>query len=182
MTTFGALPLAIFMMVLASVVQFGPGRRFYRKGVPALLRRAPDMNSLVVLGTSAAFGYSVVATLAPGLLPAGTANVYFEASAVIVTLVLLGRYLEARSKGRTSEAIRRLVGLQPRTARLREADGSLRDVPVSEVRAGDLLVVRPGERIPVDGDLVEGAGWVDESMITGEPLPVEKGAGDGAGP
>jgi Au+-exporting ATPase len=134
------------------------------------------MNSLVAVGTGAAYLYSVVATFAPGLLPRGTANVYFEAAAVIVTLILLGRYLEAGAKGRTSEAIRRLVGLQPRTARVRR-DGRSVEVPLAEVRAGEIVEVRPGERVPVDGEVVEGGSFVDESMITGEPIPVEKGPG-----
>src|SRR3546814_2570618 len=108
------------------------------------------MNSLVVLGTTAAYGYSLVATFQPGLLPAGTVNVYYEAAAVIVTLILLGRYLAAVSKGRTSEEIRRPAGLQPKTARIRRAGGVI-EVPLSEVRVGDPVVVGPGERLPVDG-------------------------------
>ncbi|EKG7333965.1 copper-translocating P-type ATPase [Salmonella enterica] len=153
-----------------------PGRRFYLKGFPALARLAPDMNSLVAVGTSAAFGYSLVATFTPDLLPEGTVNVYYEAAAVIVALILLGRFLEARAKGRTSEAIKRLVGLQARVAHvLRE--GRIVDIPVDEVVLGDCVEVRPGERIPVDGEVTEGRSFVDESMITGEPIPVEKSAG-----
>jgi Cu+-exporting ATPase len=166
----------LVQFVLATLVLFGPGLRFYRIGFPALLRGAPDMNSLVAVGTGAAYAYSVVATFAPQLLPPGTVNVYFEAAAVIVTLILLGRFLEARTKGRTSEAIRRLVGLQPRTARVR-GDGAVQEVPAAAVRPGDIVEVRPGERIPVDGEVVDGASFVDESMITGEPVPVEKQAG-----
>ncbi len=162
--------------VLTTLVLFGPGRRFFSYGVPALLRRTPDMNSLVVLGTSAAWGYSAIATFFPGVLPAGTANVYYEAAAVIVTLILLGRYLEARAKGRTSQAIKRLVGLQPRTARVRR-DGELLEIAINEVQPGDQVDVRPGERIPVDGNVVEGSSYVDESMITGEPIPVKKAPG-----
>ncbi|HEY1927216.1 MAG TPA: heavy metal translocating P-type ATPase [Caulobacteraceae bacterium] len=162
--------------ILASLVIFGPGLRFYRKGVPALLRGGPDMNSLTVLGTTAAWGYSVVATFAPNVLPRGTANVYFEAAAVIVTLILLGRYLEARAKGRTSEAIKRLMGLQPKTARV-QRNGEYEEIPLDQVRPGDLVLVRPGERIPVDGEVVDGASLVDESMISGEPLPVRKEPG-----
>jgi Cu+-exporting ATPase len=161
---------------LCSLVLFGPGLRFYRKGVPALLRAAPDMNSLTVLGTSAAWGYSAVATFLPAVLPAGTANVYYEAAAVIVTLILLGRYLEARAKGRTSEAIMRLVGLQPKTARVLRT-GEYQEVPLDQVRQDDLVLVRPGDRIPVDGEVVDGASVVDESMISGEPLPVPKELG-----
>ncbi|QPC88802.1 cadmium-translocating P-type ATPase (plasmid) [Mesorhizobium sp. NBSH29] len=161
---------------LASLVLFGPGLRFYQKGVPALFRFAPDMNSLVALGTIAAWGYSVVATFAPQTLPAGTANVYYEAAAVIVTLILLGRFLEARAKGRTSEAIKRLVGLAPKTARI-VRDGQSLELAIEEVRVGDIVLVRPGEKVPVDGEVVEGSSFVDESMITGEPMPVSKGEG-----
>jgi heavy metal translocating P-type ATPase len=161
---------------LTTLVLFGPGLRFFRKGVPALLRASPDMNSLVVLGTSAAYAYSVVATFLPGLLPEGMDNVYYEAAAVIVTLILLGRYLEAKAKGRTSEAIKRLVGLQAKTARV-VRDGEAQEIPLDQVLAGDLVQVRPGERIPVDGEVVEGSSFVDESMITGEPVPVQKSQG-----
>ncbi|MBY0364207.1 MAG: heavy metal translocating P-type ATPase, partial [Phreatobacter sp.] len=161
---------------LTTVVLLGPGLRFYRKGFPALARLAPDMNSLVAVGTLAAFGYSLVATFAPGVLPLGTQNVYFEAAAVIVTLILLGRLLEARAKGRTSEAIKRLVGLQAKTARVLR-NGGLVEVPVAEVRPGDVVDVRPGERVPVDGEVTEGTSWIDESMISGEPVPVEKAPG-----
>ena len=165
-------------------IQFGftllilgiPGIRFYTHGFPALLRGAPDMNSLVAVGTSAAFLYSVVATFAPSLLPAGTVNVYFEAAAVIVTLILLGRYLEARAKGRTSEAIKRLVGLQPKMARVRR-DGQTTEIAVADVAPGDIIEVRPGERVPVDGAVIEGKSYIDESMITGEPVPVQKSKG-----
>ncbi len=161
---------------LASIVLFGPGLRFFQKGVPALLRGAPDMNSLVAVGTSAAYAYSVVATFAPGLLPAGTVNVYYEAAAVIVALILLGRYLEARAKGNTSEAIKRLLGLQAKTARV-VRDGAVLELAIEEVVAGDLVEVRPGERVPVDGEVVEGNSFIDESMISGEPVPVEKQPG-----
>jgi P-type Cu+ transporter len=162
--------------VLTTLVLFGPGLRFFRKGVPALLRGAPDMNSLVSVGTAAAYGYSVVATFIPQVLPQGTANIYFEAAAVIVTLILLGRTLEARAKGRTSQAIKRLVGLQAKTARV-ERNGATLEIPLDQVTTGDVVFVRPGEKIPVDGQVVEGASYVDESMITGEPVPVSKGVG-----
>jgi Cu+-exporting ATPase len=161
---------------LATLVLFGPGLRFFSKGVPALLRAAPDMNSLVAIGTAAAYGYSVVATFAPGVLPPGTANVYFEAAVVIVTLILLGRSLEARAKGRTSQAIKRLIGLQARTARV-QRNGETVEMALDEVTTGDVVLVRPGEKIPVDGEVVEGASYVDESMITGEPVPVSKNVG-----
>ncbi|KQU72790.1 ATPase [Aminobacter sp. DSM 101952] len=169
-----SLYLAYF--VLATIVQFGPGLRFYSKGVPALLRLAPDMNSLVVLGSTAAWAYSVVATFAPGVLPAGTVNVYFEASAVIITLILLGRVLEAKAKGRTSEAIKRLMGLQAKSARV-ERNGEFVDIPLEEVTAGDVVQVRPGDKVPVDGMVLSGSSFVDESMISGEPIPVSKGEG-----
>ncbi|NGT17622.1 heavy metal translocating P-type ATPase [Achromobacter insolitus] len=162
--------------VLASIVLFGPGLRFFKKGIPALLRGAPDMNSLVAVGTSAAYAYSVVATFAAGLLPAGTVNVYYEAAAVIVALILLGRYMEARAKGNTSEAIKRLLGLQAKTARV-VRNGSTLELAIEEVVAGDLIEVRPGERIPVDGEVMEGNSFIDESMISGEPVPVEKQPG-----
>ncbi|GAA4000844.1 heavy metal translocating P-type ATPase [Comamonas faecalis] len=159
--------------VLTALVLAIPGRRFYLQGFPLLARLTPDMNSLVAVGTAAAFGYSVVATFAPGVLPAGTVNVYYEAAAVIVALILLGRYLEARAKGRTSQAIGRLVGLQAKVAHVLR-DGQEVDVAVDAVQLGDLLRVRPGERVPVDGEVTEGRSFVDESMITGEPVPVEK--------
>ncbi|HEX7000781.1 MAG TPA: heavy metal translocating P-type ATPase [Trueperaceae bacterium] len=169
------LDLAFF--ALAAVVQFGPGRRFLRTGWQALVKRTPDMNSLVLLGTSAAFGYSTVATFLSGWLPEGAAHVYFEASAVIVTLVLLGRYLEQRAKGRTGDAIRALMELRPGTARV-VRDGETMELPVSDVRRGDHVVVRPGERLAVDGVVRAGESYVDESMVTGEPTPVLKRAGD----
>ena len=161
---------------LTTLVLFIPGIRFYEKGLPALMRFAPDMNSLVAVGTLAAYGYSLVATFAPGLLPAGTINVYYEAAAVIVTLILLGRLLEARAKGRTSEAIKRLAGLQAKTARVRR-NGQVVDLLIDDVVSGDIVEVRPGERLPVDGEVVEGTSYVDESMITGEPIPLAKSVG-----
>lgn len=161
---------------LTTLVLLWPGRRFYSLGIPALLRLHPDMNSLVALGTLAAWAYSTLATFAPQALPEGSVHVYFEAAAVIVTLILLGRYFEARAKGKTGEAIRRLVGLQSKTARVRRGSETI-DLPIEQVRVGDLIVVRPGERIAVDGTLSEGDSYVDESMITGEPVPVHKSAG-----
>lgn len=158
---------------LTTLVLAMPGLRFYRLGIPAVFRLTPDMNSLVAVGTLAAYLYSLVATFVPSLLPPNTVNVYYEAAAVIVTLILLGRFLEARAKGRTSEAIQRLVGLQPKTARVRR-DGAEREIPIAEVIAGDIILVRPGERIPVDGEVISGQSYVDESMITGEPVPVLK--------
>lgn len=144
MATIGMQASWYLQFVLATAVIVGPGRRFYLKGFPALFRGAPDMNSLVAVGTAAAYGYSLVATFAPGMLPPGTINVYDEAAAVIVTLILLGRFLEARAKGRTSEAIRHLVGLQPKTARVRRFGATL-ELPVAEVTAGDIVEVRPAK-------------------------------------
>lgn len=156
---------------LASLVQFVPGFHFYRRSYLGLRHGAAGMDVLVALGTTAAYGYSVASTFL------GRGQVYYETSVTIITLVLLGRVLEARAKGRASEAIRRLVALQPRTARVRR-NGAEVDIPVEEVRVGDLVVVRPGEKIPVDGIVREGHSSVDESMLTGEALPVDKGPGD----
>ncbi len=163
-------------LILATPVQFWSGRRFYRQGLAELRRRSPGMSSLVMLGSSAAYFYSLLAVVTPRIFPSGTANLYFEAAAVIITLILLGKYLEARAKGRTSEAIRRLLRLQAKTARV-SRDGELVKVPIEDVVIGDIVDVRPGERVPVDGQIVDGSSWVDESMITGEPLPVAKSAG-----
>ncbi len=167
----------IIQAILTSMVMFGPGRVFYLKGLPALLRLAPDMNSLVAIGSLAAWGYSLVATFLPHALPAGTLNVYFEAAAVIVTLILLGRLLEARARGRTSDAIAQLVKLQPHTA-TRLNQGQQETVAIDQIQPGDLLLVRPGERIPLDGTLTQGGSFIDESMMTGEPMPVSKTTGD----
>ena len=163
--------------VLASLVLIAPGRVFYRLGVPALMRGAPDMNARVVLGATAAWAYSTVATFAPAVLPQGAVAVYFEAAAVIVTLILLGRWLEARAKGRTGAAIRRLIGLRPDTARI-ERDGGVVEVPLASVQVGDLVHIPAGARVPVDGAVARGAGVVDEAMLSGEPVPVEKTEGD----
>ncbi|MGO4410687.1 MULTISPECIES: heavy metal translocating P-type ATPase [unclassified Brevundimonas] len=172
----GQTPWRILSFVLASLVLFGPGLRFFRSGVPNLIRLTPEMNALVVLGATAAWAFSTVATFAPQVLPAGTANVYFEAAAVIVTLILIGRWFEARAKGRTSQAIRHLMALQAKTARV-ERDGVEVELPIAEVRPGDVVSVRPGERVPVDGVVVDGASFIDESLLTGEPIPVEKTIG-----
>ena len=162
---------------LTSVVMFGPGRYFYRHGWPALKSGRPDMNTLVMIGTSAAYGYSVVATFLPGVLPEGTVHVYYEAAAVIITLILAGNYMEALAKGRASDAIRSLLDLQATTARV-VRDGEEVEVDVREVVPGDVIRVRPGEKVPVDGKVVDGSSYVDESMVTGEPDPVSKSEGD----
>ncbi|TNC14327.1 copper-translocating P-type ATPase [Methylobacterium terricola] len=163
--------------VLATLVLAGPGRRFFVRGLPGLVRGHPDMNALVALGAGAAYLFSLVATLGPGLLPAGAAHIYFEASVLIVTLILLGRTLEARARGRTGAAIARLVGLAPKTA-LVLRDGAETEVPAADLQVGDRVRVRPGERLPADGRVVEGTSRIDESMLTGEPVPVAKGPGD----
>jgi Cu+-exporting ATPase len=175
--TIGQQTSWLFQFVLTTIVLAGPGAVFFKRGIPALLKLAPDMNSLVALGTFAAWGFSSVALFVPSLLPEGTRVVYFEAAAVIVTLILLGRWLEARARGRTGSAIRKLVGLQPRTAQV-EVDGQVEEKPIEVVVVGDILRIKPGERIAVDGQVLTGQSFVDESMITGEPLPVSKGPGD----
>ncbi len=164
-------------LVLGSAVAFGPGRRFFRAGWQALLARSPDMNTLVMCGVGAAWLYSTLVVLAPALLPPEARHLYFESAAVVVTLVLAGKYLEALAKGRAGAAIRRLIGLQARTARVLR-DGQEQEVPITAVAVGDLVLVRAGERIPVDGEVRAGESYVDESMLTGEPMPVARRAGD----
>jgi Cu+-exporting ATPase len=169
--------LNIGLLLLATPVQFWAGWRFYRGAWGALKHGQANMNTLVVMGTTAAYLYSVVATLAPGLFAAGRADVYFDTSALIISLILLGRLLEARAKGRTNEAIKKLAGLQAKIARVLR-DGEEVDVPVEDVDVGEVVVVRPGEKVPVDGRVISGESAVDESMITGESIPVTKRAGD----
>lgn len=163
--------------VLATLVLVIPGRRFYQKGIPALLRLAPDMNSLVSVGTLAAYGFSMVALLFPNALPEHTLHVYFEAAAVIVTLILLGRYFEAKAKGKTSQAIQHLIGLQPKMARVIAEDGTVSEVAIDAIHTGMLIQILPGQKIAVDGVVNQGQSYVDESMITGEPLAVKKQSG-----
>ncbi|EPX77368.1 heavy metal translocating P-type ATPase [Litoreibacter arenae] len=163
--------------VLTTIVLLWPGWRFLRDGFPALLRGAPEMNALVALGTSAAWLFSSVALFAPSLLPEGSRAVYFEAAAVIVTLILFGRWLEARAKSQTGSAIKSLLGLQPSVAQVRRGEDWV-EVPIAEIKTGDVVLVRPGERVAVDGEIVEGNSYVDESMVTGEPVPVEHAQGD----
>jgi Cu+-exporting ATPase len=164
-------------LALIAPVMFFTGWPIHRTGWLTLRHRTADMNTLIMLGTIAAFGYSLVVTVAPSLLPADVREVYYEAVGVIITLILLGRLFEARAKAGTGEAIRQLIGLQPKTARVVRA-GTETEVPVEDVVPGDIVLVRPGERIPVDGEVTEGSSAVDESMITGEPIPVVKRAGD----
>ncbi len=175
MATIGQQSSYLLQFILTTLVLIGPGRQFYSKGFPALVRGAPDMNALVALGTSAAYGFSVISTFLPELLPAGTANVYYEAAAVIVVLILTGRLLEARAKGRTGAAIRKLAGLQPKTAVVVSGDTVIETL-VADIAAGDLIRARPGARIAVDGEVISGRSYVDESMLSGEPVPVEKSA------
>ena len=162
--------------LLATPVQFYAGWRFYRTGWAELSHFSPGMNSLVMLGSSAAYVYSLLALIVPAIFPHGTATTYFEAAGVIITLILLGRFLEAIARGRTSQAIKRLLQLQVKTARVLR-DGVEMEIPIEQVVSGDLVHVRPGERVPVDGVVTEGASYVDESMLTGEPIPVEKRGG-----
>ena len=173
----GTRPLWLAEMALTALVLAFPGRVFFRIGIPALMRGAPEMNSLVALGAGAAFLYSAVVTLAPGLLPADARHVYFEAAAVIVTLILLGRWLEARAKGQAGAAIRKLVELAPDHATAIR-NGVEERVAVADLRPGDMLRLAPGERVAVDGEITEGTGLIDESMLTGEPAPVRKSPGD----
>ena len=177
-------------LALATPVIFYSGSQFFRGGWAAFRHRAADMNTLIAIGTGVAYLYSVAATVTPGAFGGGesvagagdmTAPVYFEVAAVIIALIVLGRLLESRAKGRTSEAIRRLLDIQAKTARVvRQVDGAARemDIPVEEVVPGDIVIVRPGEKIPVDGIVTDGASAVDESMLTGESLPVEKEPGE----
>ncbi|MCB1492546.1 MAG: heavy metal translocating P-type ATPase [Rhodobiaceae bacterium] len=177
MATIGAAPWRVAQFVLISIVLFGPGFRFFRNGIPALLKGRPEMDALVSLGSGAAWAYSTVVTFFPMLLPEGTRNVYFEAAGVIVTLILVGRFLEDRAKGRTGEAIAHLSALRPETARIVRS-GSEAEVGIDDLGVGDVIVVRPGERIPVDGTITEGQSFVDQKMLTGEPMPVKRGVGD----
>lgn len=168
------------MFLLTAPVQFWAGAVFYRSTFKAARHGVADMNTLIAIGTSAAFGYSVIATFAPGLLEGvhgAETHTYFEASAAIIGLVLLGRWLEARAKGRTSSAVRALIDLRPQLARVIE-DGEAYEIPVRAVQAGDVVLVRPSEQIPVDGEVIEGSSAVDESMLTGESVPVTKQPGD----
>ncbi len=164
-------------LALVTPVMFYAGWPIHRTGWLALVHRSADMNSLITLGTTAAYGYSLLVTVAPGLFPAGVRAVYFEAVGVILTLILLGRLIETRAKAGTGQAIRELLGLQARTARV-VRNGAEAEIPVEDVTVGDEVVIRPGEKIPVDAIVLAGSSAVDESMVTGEPMPVTKHAGD----
>ncbi|KAA8734984.1 copper-translocating P-type ATPase [Acinetobacter qingfengensis] len=163
----------LIQFIFATVVLIFPGRRFYQLGIPALFRGAPDMNSLVAVGTLAAYSYSLIATFLPQWLPEQNIAVYYESAVVIVTLILFGRYLEARAKGRTSQAIAHLIGLQAKTAHI-QRDQQIIDIPVKDLQLNDVMIIKPGEKIPTDGTVIEGSSYVDESMMTGEPLAVAK--------
>jgi len=170
-------------LALSLPVVLWAGWPFFVRGAQSMLRRTPNMWTLISLGTGAAFVYSVVATVAPGVFPAsfiqmGRVAVYFEAAVVIISLTLLGQLLELRAREKTSAAIKSLLGLSPKTARRVQPDGSEEDIPLSNVHAGDSLRVRPGEKVPVDGVVIEGSSALDESMLTGEPIPVSKRVGD----
>ena len=166
-----------FQLALITPVMLYTGWPIHRTGWLTLSHRTADMNTLITIGTIAAFGYSLVVTIAPGLLPVDLRLVYYEAAGVILTLIMLGRLLEAIAKGGTGEAIRKLIGLQAKTARV-VRDGAELDIPIEQVQLDDIVVVRPGEKVPVDGEIVEGRSALDESMVTGESLPVTKGEGD----
>ena len=169
--------------LLATPVVLWVGAPFFKRGWSSIIARSPNMWTLIALGTGAAFLFSVVVLLFPGLLPAsmlahgGAPPVYFEAAAVIIILVLVGQIMELSARERTGDAIRALMNLAPKTARL-VTDAGEEDVPLEEVKTGDRLRVRPGESVPVDGEVLDGRSSVDESMLTGEPLPVEKAEGD----
>ena len=175
--TIGLQASWVIQFLLTTAVLMGPGRGFFAKGLPALIRRAPTMDSLVALGAGAAWIFSTTALFAPAVLPQGTQAVYFEAAAVIVTLILMGRWFEARAKGQTGTAIRHLIGLQPRTAWV-GSEGDWTEVPLAELKVGQTILLRPGARVPTDAIVVSGTSHVDESMISGEPMPVAKSAGD----
>ncbi len=168
-----------FQLVLTTPVQFYCGKTFYLGAWKALKRRTATMDTLIVLGTSAAYFYSLFVTIFPGFLVAqGLAvSVYYEVAAIVTTLILLGRFLENRARGETSTAIRKLIGLQARTARIIRHGQEL-DIAIEEVRLGDIVLVRPGEKIPVDGEVIEGSSTIDEAMVTGESVPVKKQPGD----
>lgn len=171
-------------MILATPVVLWGGLPFFRRGVDSVIHRSPNMFTLIAIGTASAFLYSIIATLTPDLFPesfrghGGQVPVYFEAAAVITTLVLLGQVLELRARSRTSTAIRELLNLAPKTGRIIRNNGIEEDIPVEHIHVDDILRVRPGERIPVDGEVINGSSFVDESMISGEPLPVEKKESD----
>ncbi len=175
--TLGMRNIAYLQFVLATLALAIPGRSFFTHGFKAAFGLSPDMNTLVALGAGSAWLYSTIATFAPQWLPPGSVHLYYEAAAVIVTLILLGRYLEARARGKTGSAIKRLIGLQPRTARLQRKQQWI-DTPIDTLQIDDIVLVRPGEKIPVDGIITSGRSYVDESMLTGESSAALKETGD----
>jgi len=168
--SFALVQLVLLMPIVIA------GKKFYTVGMRALFKKSPNMDSLVAIGTGAAIMYSIYSTYMIMMGEHYVHGLYYESAGIIIALVMLGKYLETKSRGRTSEAIKKLMGLQPKTA-LVAADGDEIEIPIEEVEPGDILIVKPGERIPVDGAVVEGYTSVDESMITGESIPVEKAAG-----
>jgi len=169
--------LWLILFVLTTPVLIYAGKQFYVGAWKALKHRTTDMNTLIAIGTSAAFLYSLVATFFSNVLPENMRHVYYDTTAVIITLILFGRLLEAKAKGKTSEAIKKLMGLQPKTARVVREEIEI-DIPIDQVQVGDLVIVRPGERIPVDGQVMSGNSVIDESMLTGESVPIQKVVGD----
>lgn len=167
----------VFVFLLVTPVQFWSGWQFYRGAWGAAKHKTSDMNTLIAIGTSAAYLYSAAVTFIPQIFPAGMDTVYYDTSSIIIALILLGRILEARAKGQTSEAIRKLMGLQAKTARVIR-NGQEVDIPVDDVAVEDTVLVRPGEKVPVDGRILEGHSTLDESMVTGESIPVDKKVGD----
>src|SRR5690606_8555907 len=170
-------------LLLATPVCLWSAWPFYERAVASVKNLSPNMFTLIGLGVSVAYGYSVIAALFPGLFPLsfrhnGEVGVYFEAAAVIVTLILLGQVIELRARSQTGQAIKKLLGMAAKSARRIREDGTEEDIPLEHVHRGDRLRVRPGEKVPVDGRVLEGRSHVDESMVTGEPIPVEKGPGD----
>ncbi|MCR8827464.1 heavy metal translocating P-type ATPase [Pseudosulfitobacter koreensis] len=175
--TVGMQASHLIQMALTLAVLAGPGAGFFRRGIPGLLKARPDMDALVALGTSAAFAYSTVVTVMPEVLPADARSVYFEAAAVIVTLILLGRWFEARAKGHTGDAVRKLMALAPDTAMVQRGDTYV-ETPLSDIVSGDTLLARAGDRIATDGIVTTGSGHIDTAMLTGEPVPAFVTVGD----
>lgn len=173
---FGQQALWLFQFTLCTAVLIGPGRMFFQKGIPALLKARPDMNTLVAMGSGASWAYSVVATFLPSILPDSARSVYYEAACVIITLIILGRYLETNAKGQTGQAVRKLIGLQVKTAHL-ERGGEFVEVPIEDITVGNHVLARPGDRIATDGTVISGDSHIDESMISGEPAAVKKTVG-----
>jgi P-type Cu+ transporter len=175
----------LLMLILATPVQFWVGRRYYQSAWSAFKNRTTNMDTLIVLGTSVAYFYSLIVVLIKNLMGADYLmqinvpdHVYFETAATIITLILLGKYLELRAKGQTSQALKKLIGLQAKTAHLIDKNGAITDVDIQNVQIGDVLLVKPGEKVPVDGQIIQGESSLDESMVTGESLPVAKAIGD----